>query len=154
MTHLTTVFHTPSWLLVWLPEMAQESQNLLLHLLPTRWAPLFGILTTVEQPNQCLQNTSYHSPGTLLLRGNGQLRAKHFAHEVRIGFRHVYPYTFTRSGSHVFLPSHYASKDPSGIFHIWSDFFTARTSLVPLLFIPLFSLSWIYWTKHPAALAM
>lgn len=39
MTHLTTVFHTPSWLLAWLPEMAQKSQNLLLHLLPTRWAP-------------------------------------------------------------------------------------------------------------------
>lgn len=60
--------------------MAQESQNLLLHPLPTNSrAPQFGFLTTVEQLRQFLHNTmntiSYHSPGALLLTGNGQLRA-------------------------------------------------------------------------------
>lgn len=123
MTHLTTVFHTPSWSLAGLHDKAQQSQNLLFHPFPTNsWVDQFGFLTTVEQSSQCFHNISYNSPGTALLTGNAQLRAKHFIQEVRIAFVHVYPSVFVHIESHVFLPSHYALKDPSRILPTRPDF--------------------------------
>lgn len=105
-------------LLAWLPEIAQESQNLLLwHLSTNSWAPWLIFLTTIEQPRQYLHHTSYHSPGKPLVNGNGQLRVRYFAHDVRTGFHHVYPVQLQIMKSYGFLPSHYASKDPAWILH-------------------------------------
>lgn len=122
MTHLTTVFHTPSWSLAGLHDMAQQSQNLLFHPFPTNsWVDQFVFLTTVEQSSQCFHNINYNSPGTAALTGNAQLRAKHFI-QVSIAFVHVYPRVFVHIESHVFLPSHYALKGPSRILPTRPDF--------------------------------